>query len=53
MKGSGDMLEKASDYKGVAIFYLLLVIILFVLAYQSRVYNRGLENDQVNIAVNQ
>jgi len=53
VKGSGYMLEKASDYKGVIIFYLLLVIILLVLAYQSRIYNNQLENDEVKIAVNQ
>ena len=47
MKGSDDMLTKASDYKGVIIFYLLLIIILFALGYQSRVYNSQLETDYV------
>jgi len=53
MKGSGYMLEKAADYKGVAIFYLLLVLILFALAYQARIYNDNIENDDVKIAINQ
>ena len=47
------MLEKASDYKGVVLFYLLLGLVLLALAYQSRIYNNQLENDNVSIAINQ
>jgi len=47
------MLEKAANYKGVVIFYLLLILVLLALAYQSRIYNDQLDSNNVNITMNQ
>jgi len=52
MKGSGKMLSKIADYKGVIVFYLLLGLILLTLSYQSKIYDSRLADNDVNIKTN-
>ena len=51
MKGSGNMLLKVADYKGVIIFYLLLGLFLFALSCQSRLVDMQASSNEINTVI--